>query len=73
MTAPRGELLTVVGMQHDKLLPSSNNSFQTTVQWQKPLFKYSAVSYYRYKTTRKTEGPFHRRAIDFNTEFNTVS
>ncbi|KAJ7358888.1 hypothetical protein OS493_020726 [Desmophyllum pertusum] len=72
--APRGELLTVVGMMHNKLVPSSNGSFRTNVVWQKPRFNHSAVSHYSYKITNtkgKTGGKINRRAIDFNKDFTT--
>ena len=49
-TEPREQLVTVVGLQHNKLDSSYNNTFRTTVTWKKPLFTYSDVKHYRYKT-----------------------
>jgi len=67
--APRGELLKVVGLKHVEIVPSYNDSFRTTVKWQKPLFTHSVVTHYIYKTTKKNE--VQRRAIDFDTKFTT--
>lgn len=67
--------MTVVGLRHDALVPSSE-SFRTKVSWKKPLFNHSEVSYYRYKITNGTEKPVRnvqRRAIEFHTYFITVS
>ena len=74
-TGPREELLKVVGLSHDALVPSSNELFRTKVSWQKPLFNHSEVSYYSFKITNGTErivGNVQRRAIDFNTVSTTV-
>ncbi len=75
-TAPREELLKVVGLSHDELVPTSDGSFRTKVSWQKPLFNHSAVSHYSYKITNSTQksvGKMRRRAIDFDAVFTTVS
>lgn len=61
----------MVGLKHDEIVPSHNDSFRTTVKWQKPLFTHSVVTHFTYKTTKKSE--VERRAIDFDTEFTTVS
>ena len=71
--APRGELLKVTELRHDEIVPTSTSSFRTTVRWQKPVFKYSNVSYYKYKIVKKNEKEIQRRAISFNTESKTVS
>lgn len=68
--------MTVVGLRHDALVPSSNELFRTKVSWKKPLFKHSEVSHYRYKITNGTKKPVRdvqRRAIEFDTYFITVS
>ena len=59
------------GLRHDEIVPSYNDSFRTTVKWQKPLFTHSVVTHYIYKTTKKSEAK--GRAIDFDTVFTTVS
>ncbi|XP_078349309.1 uncharacterized protein LOC144634272 [Oculina patagonica] len=72
--APREELLKVVGLSHDELVPTSDGSFRTKVSWQKPLFNHSAVSHYSYKITNSTQksvGKMRRRAIDFDAVFTT--
>jgi len=71
---PREELLKVVGLSHDALVPSSNELFGTKVSWQKPLFNHSAVNHYSYKITNGTDKLVRnkvRRAIDLNTVFTT--
>ena len=68
--------MTVVGLRHDALVPSSNELFRTKVSWKKPLFNHSKVSHYRYKITNGTKKPVRnvqRRAIEFDTYFITVS
>lgn len=75
-TAPREELLRVVGLSNDELVAVSDGSFRTKVSWQKPLFNHSAVSHYSYKITNSTQksvGKIRRRAIDLNTVYTTVS
>ena len=71
------ELVKVVGLKHNGLVPSSQGSFRTTVSWQKPLFDHSAVRHYSYRisntSVKGTDRKIRRRAIDFNTDFTTVS
>lgn len=73
--APREALLRVVGLKHDGILPSINGTFRTTVRWQKPLFPHSAVLYYTYTITKKSEelAQVQRRAIDLRTESTNVT
>ncbi|XP_073248537.1 receptor-type tyrosine-protein kinase FLT3-like [Porites lutea] len=70
--APRGELLKVTELRHDEIVPTSTSSFRTTVRWQKPVFKYSNVSHYKYKIVKKKEKEIQRRAISFNTVNTTT-
>lgn len=73
---PRTDLVKVVGLRRNELLPSSDESFRTTVFWQKPLFNHSVVQYYRYRisnTSSETVGKKKRRAIDLNTDLTTQS
>ncbi|CAH3145354.1 unnamed protein product [Pocillopora meandrina] len=73
---PRAELVKVVGLRHSGLVSSANESFRTTVSWQKPLFNHSTVQHYRYKISNissKTVGKKTRRAIDFDTYLTTRS
>ena len=71
--APRAELLTVLGLKNEELVPSSSTSFSTVVKWEKPLFTLSNVSYYVYGTTEEIKGQMKRRAIRLNNENTTVS
>ncbi|XP_022807366.1 uncharacterized protein LOC111344407, partial [Stylophora pistillata] len=71
---PRTDLVKVVGLSRNELMPSSDESFRTTVFWQKPLFNHSVVQYYRYRisnTSSETVGKKKRRAIDLNTDLTT--
>ncbi|XP_073250033.1 uncharacterized protein [Porites lutea] len=60
--APRAELLKVVGLKNEELVPSYSTSFRTIVRWKKPLFTQSNVSYYVYSTSKKRKGQRERRA-----------
>lgn len=60
-------------LKHDEIIPTSKGSFRTTVSWQKPVFRYSNVSYYMYKIVKKSKTEIQRRAISFNTVDTTVS
>ncbi|XP_073234339.1 uncharacterized protein [Porites lutea] len=70
--APRAELLTVLGLKNEELVPSSSTSFSTVVKWEKPLFTLSNVSYYVYGTTEEIKGQMKRRAIRLNNENTTT-
>ncbi|PFX14744.1 Vascular endothelial growth factor receptor 2 [Stylophora pistillata] len=73
---PRTDLVKVIGLRHNELMPSSDESFRMTVFWQKPLFNHSVVQYYRYRisnTSSETVGKKKRRAIDLNTDLTTES
>lgn len=74
ITVPREELLKVVGLKHSEIAPSSSRAFSTTVMWEKPLFKHSAVKYYRYKISAKeNQLQIRRRATELSDVLTTVS
>ena len=70
--APSAELLTVLGLKNEELVPSSSTSFSTVVKWEKPLFTQSNVSYYVLGATKEIKGKMKRRAIHLNNENTTV-
>lgn len=72
---PRAELVKVAGLRHSGLVSSADESFRTTVSWQKPLFNHSTVQHYRYKISNISSktGKKTRRATDFDTYLTTRS
>ena len=48
-TEPREELVQVNSLKYDEIFPTANNTFRTTVSWEKPLFIHSDVHHYSYK------------------------
>lgn len=70
---PREELVQVNELDYDELLPTANNSFRTTVSWQKPLFKHSEVKHYRYRVLVTDPSQRKRRGTALNTAMLTVS
>ena len=72
--APRAELLKVVGLKNEQLVPGSSTSFSTIVKWEKPLFTQSNISYYVYNTAKEMKGEMKRLiAIGLDNENTTVS
>ncbi|CAH3167645.1 unnamed protein product [Porites lobata] len=57
------ELLAVVGLKHEELVPTSSSTFSATVKWEKPLFTQSNVTHYIYRTTKAIKGQMERRSI----------
>lgn len=71
--APKMELLTVVGLKNEELVPASSSTFSATVKWEKPLFTQSNVTHYIYRTTKEIKGQIERRSIGLDSENITVS
>ena len=71
---PKEELVKVMGLKYDGLVPGDNNTFGTTVRWEKPLFTHSEVKHYRYKVMSTSALPQRRkRTIQINIAIETVS
>ena len=72
--APRAELLKVVGLKNEQLVPGSSTSFSTIVRWEKPLFTQSSISYYVYNAAKEMKGEMKRlTAIGLDHQNTTVS
>ena len=72
--APRAELLKVVGLKNEELVPGSSNSFSSIIRWEKPLFTQSSISYYVYNAAKEMKGGMKRlTAIGLDNENITVS
>ena len=65
--------MKVIGLQYDELVPGPNNTFGTTMSWQKPLFTHSGVKHYRYKVLRRSAQLRRKRDTNQNTALETVS
>lgn len=71
---PKEELVKVMRLKYDGLVPGDNNTFGTTVRWDKPLFTHSEVKHYRYKVMSTSALPQRRkRTIQLNMAIETVS
>ena len=75
---PKEELVKVMGLKFDRLVPGDNNTFGTTVMWEKPLFTHSEVKHYRYKVMSESVSPpapqqRQQRATNINMAIETVS
>ena len=68
---PNEELVKVIGLKHGVQIAGPNNTFSTTVWWEKPLFKHSGVKHYVYKVLPVSDQT--RRKRDNNAGFQTVS
>ncbi|KAJ7358906.1 hypothetical protein OS493_020744, partial [Desmophyllum pertusum] len=68
---PREELVQVNGLKYGDLVRTANDTFRTTVSWQKPLFTHSDVEYYKYKLLATDDPQRKRRGIALNTAFRT--
>ena len=67
------ELLAVVGLKHEELVPTSSSTFSATVKWEKPLFTQSNVTHYIYRTTKAIKGQMERTSIGLDIQNITVS
>ena len=68
---PNEELVKVIGLKHGVQIAGPNNTFSTTVWWEKPLFKHSGVKHYVYKVLPVSDQT--RLKGDNNAGFQTVS
>ena len=71
-TEPREELVQVNGLKYDEIFPTANNTFRTTVSWEKPLFIHSDVHQYSYKVVVINSLLRKRRETLSNTMITTV-
>ena len=69
---PAEELVQVNELVYGFLVPTFNDTFRTTVSWQKPKFTHSNVDYYKYKVLPIDSSQRERRRIAMNTEITTV-
>ena len=69
---PAEELVQVNELVYGFLVPTFNDTFRTTVSWQKPKFTHSDVNYYKYKVLPIDSSQRERRGIALNTEITTV-
>ena len=60
---PNEELVKVIGLKHGVQVAGPNNTFSTTVWWEKPLFTHSGVKHYTYKVIISDQ---KRRKRDIN-------
>lgn len=72
-TEPREELVQVNELDYNELVATGNDSFRTTVSWEKPLFTHSDVKYYKYKVLATDASQRKRRGTALNTAITTVS
>ena len=70
---PNEELVKVIGLKHGVQVAGPNNTFSTTVWWEKPLFKHSGVKYYTYKVLRISDQKRRKRDINLYAGVDTVS
>ena len=70
---PNEELVKVIGLKHGVQVAGPNNTFSTTVWWDKPLFKHSEVKHYIYKVLRISDQKRRKREINLYAGVNTVS
>lgn len=70
--APAEELVQVNNLEYGSLVPTANDTFRTTVSWQKPEFAHSDVKYYKYKLLPTDVSQRERRGTPLNTEITTV-
>ena len=61
----------MIGLKHGVKIAGPNNTFSTTVWWEKPLFKHSGVKHYVYKVLPVSDQT--RRKRDNSAGFQTVS
>lgn len=69
---PAEELVQVNNLEYGSLVPTANDTFRTTVSWQKPEFAHSDVKYYKYKLLPTDVSQRERRGTPLNTEITTV-
>ncbi|CAH3043290.1 unnamed protein product [Pocillopora meandrina] len=69
---PREELVQVNSLKYDEIFPTANNTFRTTVSWEKPLFTHSDVHHYSYKVVAINSLLRKRRETLSNTMITTT-
>ncbi|XP_066025560.1 uncharacterized protein [Pocillopora verrucosa] len=69
---PREELVQVNSLKYDEIFPTANNTFRTTVSWEKPLFIHSDVHHYSYKVVAINSLLRKRRETLSNTMITTT-
>ena len=70
---PNEELVKVIGLKHGVQVAGPNNTFSTTVWWEKPLFKHSGVKHYIYKVLPISDQKRRKRDINLYAGVPTVS
>ena len=68
---PNEELVKVIGLRHGVQVAGPNNTFSTTVWWEKPLFKHCGVKHYIYKVI--SDQKRRKRDINLYAGVHTVS
>ena len=70
---PNEKLVKVIGLKHGIQIAGSNNTFGTTVWWEKPLFKHSGVRDYIYKVLPISDQKRRKRDSNLYAVVYTVS
>ena len=70
---PNEELVKVIGLRHGAQVAGPNNTFSTTISWEKPLFKHSGVKHYIYKVLPISDQKRRKRDINLYAGVHTVS
>ena len=63
----------MIDLRRSELVPGPNNTFGTTVRWEKPLFTHSGVKHYIYKVLDSSGIRRRKRDNNLNTALQTVS
>ena len=63
----------MIGLKRGVQVAGPNNTFSTTVWWEKPLFTHSGVKYYTYKVLSTSDQKRRKRGINLNAGVHTVS
>ena len=63
----------MIGLKHGVQVAGPNNTFSTTVWWEKPLFTHSGVKHYEYKVLRISDQNRRKRGINLYAGVDTVS
>ena len=70
---PNEELVKVIGLKHGVQVAGPNNTFSTTVWWEKPLFTHSGVKHYIYKLLPISDQKRRKRDTNLYAGVPTVS